>query len=106
MINFWAIHYNEEDWPEPEKFRPERFLDEDGTLSDKRFNFMPFGGGRRVCVGESLARSYLFLAICRFVQNYTISPPSDSEFTIDTIENAILAIPKPYNIRVTQRKEA
>ena len=104
MINFWSIHHNEEDWPEPEKFRPERFLEEDGTLSDKRFSFMPFGGGRRVCLGESLAMSYLFLAICRFVKNYTIAPPSDSDFIIETMDTGVLCIPKPYNIRVIPRK--
>lgn len=56
---------DKEVWGDPEVFRPERFLDENNKLSSKRDPFfVPFGGGRRVCLGEKLgtANSFLILA--------------------------------------------
>lgn len=51
-------------WGDPESFRPERFLKEDGTFNAKpNAFFLPFGSGRRVCLGEKLALANSFLII-------------------------------------------
>uniref|UniRef100_A0A915B4W7 Cytochrome P450 n=1 Tax=Parascaris univalens TaxID=6257 RepID=A0A915B4W7_PARUN len=50
-----AIHYNNELFPDGEKFDPERFLSEDGTFRTYE-QFNPFGFGKRSCLGEGLAR--------------------------------------------------
>jgi cytochrome P450 len=44
-------HYNAETYPEPNRFRPERFLER----SFSPFEYMPFGGGSRRCIGASFA---------------------------------------------------
>ena len=44
----WAIHMNPSFWPEPEKFKPERFISTDGSLV-KPDAFLPFQIGTRVC---------------------------------------------------------
>ncbi|XP_026324726.1 probable cytochrome P450 9f2 isoform X2 [Hyposmocoma kahamanoa] len=49
MVN--TIHMDEKYWPEPEKFDPERFSDEN-KHKIKPFTFMPFGMGPRNCIGE------------------------------------------------------
>lgn len=46
-----AMHYDEEYFPDPEKFDPDRFSEENrGTI--KNFTYMPFGEGPRNCIGE------------------------------------------------------
>ena len=46
-----AVHHNPEFWPQPELFKPERFLKEN-SHNIKPFSFLAFGFGPRVCIGE------------------------------------------------------
>ena len=104
MVNVWAIHNNPKDWPEPEKFQPKRFLDDKGQVSDKRFSYMPFSAGRRNCLGESLAKSYLFLTICRLFQKYTFAPPEGTNLTIELQNSDLVIVPKEFKILAKLRK--
>ena len=78
LVNLWSIHHDEELWEEPFKFDPSRFLDEKGQLvrcdHPNRKNSLPFGVGHRVCPGENLAVSRMFLIIARLVQCFQIEP--------------------------------
>uniref|UniRef100_A0A1I8GVW3 Cytochrome P450 n=1 Tax=Macrostomum lignano TaxID=282301 RepID=A0A1I8GVW3_9PLAT len=47
-------------FPEPEKFKPERYLDAEARFSPNE-SVVPFGSGKRACLGESLARMELFV---------------------------------------------
>lgn len=49
--NIYAAHRRPETWPEPERFRPERFL---GTRPSP-YEYLPFGGGGRRCLGMAFA---------------------------------------------------
>jgi cytochrome P450 len=49
--NIYGAHHRPETWPEPHRFRPERFL---GTRPSP-FEFFPFGGGGRRCLGQAFA---------------------------------------------------
>lgn len=49
-INVLAIHYNEEYYPEPEKWLPERFPG-DSDSNHRQYTFLPFGEGPRFCIG-------------------------------------------------------
>ena len=56
-------------FPESESFKPERFLGANGKYVSSRPNgFIPFGLGRRVCLGEKLAFADLFLIITNILQ--------------------------------------
>lgn len=69
LANQYNINNNPEVYPEPDKFRPERFLDAEGRYSPCE-HLMPFSIGKRACLGESLARMELFLFIAGFLQRY------------------------------------
>nr|XP_014585311.2 cytochrome P450 2W1 isoform X2 [Equus caballus] len=71
-------------WATPHQFNPGHFLDADGRFV-KPAAFLPFSAGRRVCVGESLARSELFLLFAGLLQRYRLLPPPGlSPATLDT----------------------
>uniref|UniRef100_A0A8W8IX58 Uncharacterized protein n=2 Tax=Magallana gigas TaxID=29159 RepID=A0A8W8IX58_MAGGI len=62
-------------FPEPSKFKPERFLDDSGKCTgEQKEKLIPFSTGRRVCLGESLAKMELFLFLTRFLQKFEVQP--------------------------------
>uniref|UniRef100_A0A182T0V8 Cytochrome P450 n=1 Tax=Anopheles maculatus TaxID=74869 RepID=A0A182T0V8_9DIPT len=67
------INHQEEVFPEPYTFRPERFLSEEGNVSHDQDRSVPFGAGKRVCAGETFARNALFLTITTLVQQFTFT---------------------------------
>ncbi|XP_067664353.1 cytochrome P450 2U1-like [Haliotis asinina] len=60
-------------WGDPQNFRPERFLDDEGKYL-KKDEFIPFSMGRRVCLGESMARMELFLFLVAMIQRFQFLP--------------------------------
>ena len=55
LVNMWSAMQDEQHWSEPEKFQPERFLDEDRSLRNVNHPaMMPFSVGKRACTGEKL----------------------------------------------------
>ncbi|KAL3860289.1 hypothetical protein ACJMK2_010430 [Sinanodonta woodiana] len=74
-INLWAMHHDASFWNDPWVFQPERFLDEHGCILPPQHEFrrrvMAFGAGRRVCLGEVLAKNRLFLFVSAILQNFS-----------------------------------
>ncbi len=54
LISINSLHHDERFWPDPEAFDPTRFLPEN-IKSHHRSAYLPFGGGRRVCIGKTFA---------------------------------------------------
>ncbi|CAO4376134.1 unnamed protein product [Caenorhabditis nigoni] len=65
-----ALHTNEKVFEDPEKFAPERFLKNENLIQQ----VIPFGIGKRSCLGEALARAELYLIIGNLLLRYNFKP--------------------------------
>jgi cytochrome P450 len=54
LVNIYGMHHRGDLFPDPERFRPERFVG-DGEKTIPRGAYLPFGGGPRVCIGNHFA---------------------------------------------------
>ncbi|XP_038077368.1 cytochrome P450 2J6-like isoform X2 [Patiria miniata] len=77
VSNLWYDHFDPTIWEDPTAFRPERFLDPDGKLVSRE-ELNPFGIGRRICLGEHLARMELFIFFTRLLHHFTFKKPEDA----------------------------
>ncbi|KAI9999631.1 hypothetical protein NQD34_018328 [Periophthalmus magnuspinnatus] len=68
-----SVLYDENEWESPHAFNPSHFLDKDGKFI-KREAFLPFSAGRRMCLGEGLAKMELFLIFSNLLQHFRFSP--------------------------------
>jgi cytochrome P450 len=55
MANAYLVHHDSAIYPDPYAFRPERFLEHEGGRAPGTYTLIPFGGGRRRCLGASFA---------------------------------------------------
>ncbi|KAF0907220.1 hypothetical protein E2562_015727 [Oryza meyeriana var. granulata] len=74
MVNMWAIAHDASVWPEPEVFRPERFMAEDVSVLGSDLRLAPFGAGRRVCPGRMLALATAHLWLAQLLHGFEWSP--------------------------------
>ncbi|KAF8657133.1 hypothetical protein HU200_060317 [Digitaria exilis] len=80
LVNLWAVHRDAKAWPEPEKFKPERFLprlEETGFLGTTEFNFIPFSAGRRVCLGLPLATRMVHAMLGSLIHRFELTLPQE-----------------------------
>ncbi|CAD1470481.1 unnamed protein product, partial [Heterotrigona itama] len=76
LANLKSVHMDKEHWGDPEVFRPERFIDENGEFINDSW-LIPFGLGRRKCLGETLAKNTVFLFVVCLMQKLHFLLPSN-----------------------------
>ncbi|XP_044044851.1 cytochrome P450 2U1 [Siniperca chuatsi] len=103
LPNLWSVHRDPTVWDNPDSFNPARFLDDEGRLLRKEC-FIPFGIGRRVCMGEQLAKMELFLTVTILLQAFKFRlpegeppPPLHGRF-------GLTLAPCPFTVCVSLRK--
>lgn len=69
-VNAWAIHRDSNVWKDPEEFYPERFLESSINFLGQDFEFIPFGSGRRICPGISMAVASLELILANILYSF------------------------------------
>ncbi|XP_040482152.1 cytochrome P450 2U1 [Ursus maritimus] len=102
LPNLWSVHRDPAIWEKPDDFYPNRFLDDQGQLIKKE-TFIPFGIGKRVCMGEQLAKMELFLLFVSLMQSFTFALPRGSEKPLLTGRYGLTLAPHPFNIIVSKR---
>jgi cytochrome P450 len=77
MASAYLVHHDPELYPDPYTMRPERFLDEPpGT-----YTWIPFGGGRRRCLGASFAIQEMKIVLTAALRRFELAPAGPPETT-------------------------
>uniref|UniRef100_A0A8C4T312 unspecific monooxygenase n=1 Tax=Erpetoichthys calabaricus TaxID=27687 RepID=A0A8C4T312_ERPCA len=78
MIPAFALHSDPEYWPEPDKYKPERFSKEMKETMDP-YAFLPFGAGPRNCVGMRFAVLLVKMAVVQLLQKFDFVLPKETQ---------------------------
>ena len=78
-IPVYAMHYDVRQFPDPEKFQPERFINEP---TFHKYAYLPFGSGPRNCVAKRLALMEAKLAVLNIIKNFKVQTCSKTSVII------------------------
>uniref|UniRef100_A0A6E8VMM6 Cytochrome P450 n=1 Tax=Anopheles coluzzii TaxID=1518534 RepID=A0A6E8VMM6_ANOCL len=109
LMGLRNVHMDPEHWGDPEVFRPERFLDEQRQIVNTE-RLLPFGQGKRRCLGETLARSCLFTFFVGVMKRFCLvgtdeaSEDGTSMAPSLTLKPGITLSAKPYHVVFQPRR--
>lgn len=99
VVSFYAMHRDPELWDDPLTFDPDRFLPE-RSQGRSRWQYLPFGGGPRSCIGDHFAMLEATLALATIVRAARIESLND-DFPLATPFTVVAA--EPIDARVHPR---
>jgi cytochrome P450 len=118
MWNVWAVHMDPKRHPDPRRFDPARYADDNQTAAEaatnpdasKRDHFV-FGAGRRLCQGMHIAERSLFLAMARTLWLFDFRLVRDENGDelrpdADDLTEGLLVCPKPFPAHIVPRSKA
>jgi methyl farnesoate epoxidase/farnesoate epoxidase len=100
LCNLYGLHTDEGYWKNANQFIPERFLNVDGDLVFPDY-FIPFGMGKRRCLGENVAKSSFFLFFASIMHYFDIECVGELP-DLNGI-NGISLAPKPFQVSMKRR---
>lgn len=106
--NLYAVLHDPNVWPDADNFNPEANfpLNASSEEAEKRQrHLISFGVGRRMCIGESLARHQLFLFLVGMLQHFEIGEHPDYPLPSEHFgTNGATRAPLPYKLRFRRRR--
>ncbi|KAI0278792.1 cytochrome P450 [Russula aff. rugulosa BPL654] len=112
VANAWAILHDPETYSDPEEFRPERFLNEDGSVRDDPALALAFGAGKRICPGRHIVDATLFIVASSVLSAFNVTKAKDedgNEIAVKaevTVLSGIVVHPKKFACSIVSRDEA
>ena len=91
VVSFYAMHRDPKLWNDPLKFDPDRFLPE-RSQGRSRWQYLPFGGGPRSCIGDHFAMLEATLALATLIRAARIESLGD-DFPLATPFTVVAAAP-------------
>ncbi|GFT91048.1 cytochrome P450 3A1 [Nephila pilipes] len=103
-IPIYAIHRNPEEFPEPEKFDPDRFTPEKRAQRDP-YAYFPFGVGPRSCVGIRFGLMGIKMCLAYVIANFQIKRCPETKVPLEFITFTGMLEPKEVKIALERRKD-
>nr|A0A517FND1.1 RecName: Full=Cytochrome P450 CYP82J17; Short=PpCYP82J17 [Trigonella foenum-graecum]QDS03635.1 cytochrome P450 CYP82J17 [Trigonella foenum-graecum] len=105
FTNVWKLHRDPSIWLEPEKFSPERFINENGEIDHEshQFEYLPFGLGRRACPGSMFATQVIHIAVARLIHLFDFEVPINEVVDMKQGTGLILSKFTPLKVLLTPR---
>ncbi len=100
LSSTYVVQRNPRFFQEPERFLPERWLDETIVNSLPKYSYFPFGGGPRICLGASLALTELVLITAVIARRFSFSLLNST--SIKAVPQIILT-PNRLDVLVAER---
>ncbi|HWD70260.1 MAG TPA: cytochrome P450 [Solirubrobacteraceae bacterium] len=82
MISIWSMHHDPRVFPDPMAYRLERWMD-DAEKQRPRLSYMPFGGGRRACIGQGFALLNAAVLGAMMIQRYEFERASTGPIALE-----------------------
>uniref|UniRef100_A0A8D0L8Z7 Cytochrome P450 family 2 subfamily AB member 17 n=1 Tax=Sphenodon punctatus TaxID=8508 RepID=A0A8D0L8Z7_SPHPU len=102
ISNLPSVLLDPEQWETPRKFNPNHFLDKDGNFVTREA-FLPFGAGQRVCLGEQLARTELFIFFSNLLRAFSFRLPEGRKEINTEPQLGGMLKPHPYKLCAVPR---
>ncbi|KAF7843773.1 cytochrome P450 71A1-like [Senna tora] len=77
LVNVWAIGRDPSIWDNPNEFFPERFKDKTIDVKGHNFELLPFGAGRRACLGNNLGLKVVQSTLANMVHGFSWRLPGN-----------------------------
>ncbi|KAI0044341.1 cytochrome P450 [Auriscalpium vulgare] len=107
LANAWAILHDPEAYPEPDEFKPERFLTADGKVKEDPVLNAAFGFGRRICPGRHLVDTTIYIIVSSVLSAFRVEKAKDAQGNEIPVESAftdtLISHPKPFQYSITPR---
>ena len=101
--SIYEVHHDPATFPEPHLFNPDRFIDpEDGKFLPHPA-VVPYGVGKRECLGKALAKAEVFLFTSCLLQQFSFHPTNSGPPALDDCTLAVARSPNPFKVRITSR---
>ena len=104
-VNLWAANHDKGLWKFPNEFNIGNFLSEDMTSLNNSAveNLMSFSVGRRRCLGEKLAYSFLFMAVGKILEKFSLGKiPGQGDYVSEAQHVRLDVVPSDFSFRFIQ----
>ena len=99
-IPIYTLHRDPVQFPDPEQFKPERFI---GEPTFHNYAYLPFGSGPRSCVAKSLGLLEAKLALLHLIYRYQMDICNETAVPLEYMQNSFILTPSNIRLKVTKR---